>query len=484
MTAMKARLGAERGPGLALGFVLLGLFGVLCGVGVAMGELQALIGAVTLVACCAVFIDFRVGAVLLMALMPIESSYVFPHSMFGFTGLNPINVLLVTTLLSYLVRGRDLGRFAPKELVWLFVVPILAAAVIGSRHVDEIYPAFYNEELIHFTDALGYVRDVAVKPLLMVVASLLIGAALAQSQRAERFLAPIIVAVWVMCLLAIAYVVSSGVSLGVLATASERGFFSGIGMHANDLGRLYAVAYALLLFTWGETRDLTLKTLLVATMGVLFVALVLTFSRGAMVGFVLVNALFVLWKFNARTLAIGLLVMAVALPLLPGAVWGRLGLGFSEGGDVNAISAGRIDEIWLPLLPELFKSPLWGNGLDAVMWARALWAEQMIPVTHPHNAYMQAILDMGLIGLGLLLAFYWHVLRHLRDLGGNAYLSPTMRGFYQGAVAGLLCFFVTGLAGSSLRPTPEFAFLWIAIGMMYGQLGRRVTPESRASERA
>jgi hypothetical protein len=50
-----------------------------------------------------------------------------------------------------------------------------------------------------------------------------------------------------------------------------------------------------------------------------------------------------------------------------------------------------------------------------------------------------------------------------------------MRGFYQGAVAGLLCFIVTGFAGSSLRPTPEFAFLWIAIGMMYGQLGRRPT---------
>jgi len=48
-----------------------------------------------------------------------------------------------------------------------------------------------------------------------------------------------------------------------------------------------------------------------------------------------------------------------------------------------------------------------------------------------------------------------------------------MRGFYQGVVAGLLCFIVTGFAGSSLRPTPEFAFLWIAIGMMYGQLARR-----------
>ncbi len=483
MTAMNARLGAERGPGLALGVALLALFGVLCGVGVAMGELQALIGAVTLVACVGVLIDFRVGAVLLMALLPIEQSYIFPHSMFGYTGLNPLNVLLVVTMISFMARGRDLGRFVPKPLVWLFVAPILVAALLGTRHVDDIYPAFYEGEMIHFTDQLGYLRDIAVKPLLMVVAALLIGAALAQSKKAERFLVPIMVSVWVMCGMAIFYVVASGVDLGILAGANERGFFSGIGMHANDLGRLYAVAYGLLLFTWGETRDYALKTVLLATMAALTVALILTFSRGAMVGFVLVNALFVLWKFNAKTLGIGLLVGALALPFLPGALWSRLGMGFEGAADVNAISAGRVDEIWVPLLPELFKSPIWGNGLDSTMWAHALWAEQMIPVTHPHNAYMQAVLDMGLLGLGLLLAFYWHVYRHFRDLGGNAYLSPTMRGFYQGAVAGLLCFLVTGLAGSSLRPTPEFAFLWIAIGMMYGQLARRASPENKAAER-
>ena len=51
--------------------------------------------------------------------------------------------------------------------------------------------------------------------------------------------------------------------------------------------------------------------------------------------------------------------------------------------------------------------------------------------------------------------------------------SHWRRNYLLGVVAGLLCFIVTGFAGSSLRPTPEFAFLWIAIGMMYGQLARR-----------
>jgi O-antigen ligase len=276
-------------------------------------------------------------------------------------------------------------------------------------------------------------------------------------------------------------VVFTGVSLGVLASSHQRTFFSALGMHANDLGRLYAVAYALLLFTWGESKDAGLKSLLVVTMGVLTIALMLTFSRGAFVGFMLVNALFLLWKFNARTVALGLLVAGVGAMLLPGAVLSRLSLGFAgSGGDINTVSAGRVEEIWMPLMPEVLKSPPWGNGLESTMWSNAVWSEQMLAVTHPHNAYMQAVLDMGVIGLVLLLAYYLHVYRRLRELGSNPYLSPTLRGFYQGAVAGLLCFLVTGFAGSSLRPTPEFSFLWVAIGMMYGQLLRR--PE-RAAER-
>jgi O-antigen ligase len=340
--------------------------------------------------------------------------------------------------------------------------------------VRDIPPLFYEQMLINYTDAGGYFRDAVIRPLFRVLIALLIAAAVMRSQKPERFLTPIILAVWTMSLLSILYVAFSGVSLRLLSSASERGFFAGaLGLHANELGRLYAVAYALLLFVWAESRDLALKSVLVPTMAVLTIALLLTFSRGAFLGFFLVNALFLMWKFNARILGIAALVGALALPLLPGAVWSRLSLGFGAGGDINSVSAGRIDGIWQPLLPELLGAPPWGNGLDATMWSKAMWSGTMLEVTHPHNAYLQAILDMGVIGLLLLLAYYWHVYRNLRLLGSNAYLSPEMRGFFQGALAGLVCFLVTGMAGSSLRPTPEFTFLWFAIGMMYGVAARK-----------
>jgi O-antigen ligase len=475
MTVSIARPAAARGPGLGLAIAVLALLALLAGAGIALGDLEAMFGVLSLIAAVAVLADFRFGAVLVILLLPIEHSYLFPHSLFGVTGLNPLNLVLAATLASFLLRGQNLGRFLPKPLLLLVVAPMLFAGVLGMRHVDEIHPAYYENMLVAFNDAFGYFRDVALKPLFIVLGALLVGAAVTRSQKPERFLVPIIASVWIMSLMSVIFVAGSGISLGMLASTQSREFFSALGMHANDLGRLYAVAYALLLFTWGESKDLTLKSLLVVTMGVLTLALLFTFSRGAFVGFILVNALFLLWKLNARTLALALGVLALGAWLLPGAVIGRMSLGFGDGGDVNAVSAGRVDEIWLPLIPDLLRTPPWGNGLDATMWSQAVRADAMLLVTHPHNAYIQAILDMGIIGLVLLLVYYVHVFRHLKQLGSNPYLSPTMRGFFQGAVAGLVCFLVTGFAGSSLRPTSEFAFLWIAIGMMYGQLARKPT---------
>jgi len=57
-----------------------------------------------------------------------------------------------------------------------------------------------------------------------------------------------------------------------------------------------------------------------------------------------------------------------------------------------------------------------------------------------------------------------------------------LRGFYQGAAAGLAGFLVAGIAGSYLTPRPVQIFLWLAIGMMYGQRARK-TGDSNVSRR-
>jgi O-antigen ligase len=202
--------------------------------------------------------------------------------------------------------------------------------------------------------------------------------------------------------------------------------------------------------------------------------LVLTFSRGAFVGFILVNVLFLLWRRNMKALVFFMLLAMIALFALPAAVFDRIATGEGEG--LNIISAGRINGLWLPLLPEVMRSPIYGSGLGSIMWSepmRLRGGADVILSTHPHSAYLQALLDMGTIGLILLCAYFVHVWRGFRALSRDMALSPLLRGFYQGAAAGLLGMLVSSVTDGSLLPRPEQAFLWLAIGMMYGQLHKR-----------
>jgi O-antigen ligase len=461
----------QHGIGWALGIAGLVAVGALMGFGLVLGEIEAFYVSLAVIACIPVLYDFRIGAVLLVLMLPIESSTLIPHSIFGITGLNPVNAMLGATLVSYLLRGRlqQTGRLVPPPLLWLYVLPLVIGGALGAGHAEDIAPALL--EVLHFFDAPGYLRDIVVKPLQMVLIALLVGAAVARSQKPERFLVPLGISMWAMCLLSLSAVARTSLSLAELSAPTARTFLSGLGMHANDLGRMYAVAYALLLFAWSESRNRTFKLACVATMGIVALALIFTFSRGAFLGFLIVNALFLLWRFNAKTAAIALLAAIALFLVLPPEVFQRASLGFDE--DANAVTAGRIDGIWLPLLPEIWRSPIWGSGLGSVMWSEPMRAGLMLDVTHPHNAYLEALLDVGLVGLAALLAYFAHVWKNFRNLGSNAYLSPEMRGFYQGAAASLLSFLVTGFAGSSLAPRPEYVYLWLAIGMMYGQLARR-----------
>jgi O-antigen ligase len=262
-----------------------------------------------------------------------------------------------------------------------------------------------------------------------------------------------------------------GMPLAEMASPDARNFYAPMGMHANTLGRMHLSTLALLLFVWVDCKQPRMRLFLMLTIGVVAIALLLTFSRAAIAGAAVVAALFVVWKFNLRSLTLALLGLAVIAVLGGAAIWTRVTLGFDEG--ANAVSAGRIENIWLPLLPELWRSPLWGSGLDSVLWSFPMQNGAMLPVGHPHSAYLEALLDMGILGAGLLFAYFAHVWKGFRALSRDATLSPEMRAFFQGATACLCAFLLTCLVGGSFRPDPEAAYLWIAIGLMYGMLARR-----------
>jgi O-Antigen ligase len=465
--------GLNRHLWLFVGFLLLA-GAAAAGYALALNDIQALYIGIAGAAAVAVMIDYRIGAILMVALLPVSATSIFPRGLLGVTGLNPVNLLLGATFVAYLAKGRleHPGALVPRPLMLLYVLPIIAAGALGTMHIDDIHPDFYQLLVINYTNWTGYLRDTVVKPLFMVLTAVLVGAAVAKARKPEPFVTALAIGVCLLALVMFIFIVTSGVRLGFLASARARSFFDQIGAHANELGRIFVTTYALLLFAWWETKTEKAKVALFVALGILSLAIVLTFSRNAFLGFFLVNGLFLLWRFNAKKLGLALLGLSVALLFAPAAVYRRITYGFDTG-TADAVSAGRIEYIWLPLVKDTLESPLWGQGLDSIMWSHAMTSGSMLFVGHPHNAYLQAVMDMGLIGLALLVAYYWTVWRGFRALGSNAYLSPVMRGFFQGGCAALVVFAVAGITGGSLRPQPENFPLWVAIGIMYGLLARK-----------
>jgi O-antigen ligase len=445
------------------------------GYALAMGELAGMYVALALIGSVAVLLDFRVGAVLLLLMLPMSPSELFPRTLMQVPGLNPLNLLMAVTVGSYVISGhrRTAGPALRQPLVWLYVLPMCVAAFIGIPHLHEI-PYLVTPEgipLIQFVNERQYLIVELVKGIVILAIAVMIGAAAARSRKPEGFIVALAASAWLIALIQIGFVLLMGMPLAEMATPDARNFYAPMGMHANGLGRIHLSALALLLFAWADCRQPRMRLFLMLTIGVVAVALLLTFSRAAIAGAGLVGVLFVVWKFNLRSLSLALLGVAVVAVLGGAAIWARVTVGFGQGAD--AVSAGRIDGIWLPLLPEIWKSPLWGSGLNSVLWSFPMQNGSMMAVGHPHSAYLEALLDMGVIGAALFAAYFVHVWKGFRAVSKDTTLSPEMRAFFQGATACLCAFLFTCLVGGSFRPEPEAAYLWIAIGLMYGMLARR-----------
>lgn len=470
-------------PGLTLRMqFLLGLavaaVSIFWGMATAILGLNALYLAAGIIFSIFILVDYRVGVVLLILLLPISNSTIFPHQLLGITGLNPLNLLLIATLMSYALRrffGGVRHRFMPREVWWLYVVPIGLAAAVGAMHVGEI-PSFVALELdLKFDNAQAYLRDVFIRPMYSVFFALLVAAAVVDTRRVEGLLVAGLAALWVIIATVVIFFLASGASLGDISGAGgdSRTFFSPLGFHANGVGRMLAVAFGILLFSASSYQALLPRVVAWASVGIALLATLITFSRGSYLVVLIAGLLYLRsLKNNHR-----ILIMALALPAvllaMPGAVYNRISFGVGDGADLNTVSSGRTEEIWEPLFPEIFSSPIVGHGLSSIVWSDAMKAGTILVVGHPHNAFLKSLLDMGFLGTALVLLFGWRVWRRMKHLSGDQLLDSRLRGFFAGASAALVGFAISGVSGSSFDPIADQVFLWLAIGVMYG-IGTRL----------
>ena len=146
-----------------------------------------------------------------------------------------------------------------------------------------------------------------------------------------------------------------------------------------------------------------------------------------------------------------------------------------QGADLRSITSGRV-LVWPIVIDRIKQRPMlgWGRRGYHVSGASDELFEKAGPVAttfgHPHNAYLQLVLDTGLVGAFPILLFYFLTMTRSAALLRDK--SPII------CAAGGTCLMLTGaqlmasVGSQSFYPRAGVVLMWCSIGLMYAVYSR------------
>lgn len=123
---------------------------------------------------------------------------------------------------------------------------------------------------------------------------------------------------------------------------------------------------------------------------------------------------------------------------------------FSKGDEFGILSQSTLTfrvDMWTTLLPYMFEHPLFGAGLNA-FWNAELFQSLDFGVAGIHNGYLQVFQDLGIIGLVLLGAVTFQLLRPLRRAKGREHVTAFRRAVFSSWVYFFVVNFTEGDLGN------------------------------------
>ena len=376
---------------------------------------------------------------------------------------------IALTVAAYVLRlaigGQSRLPIIANKWIWLLIATVTISGVHGAANLDSI-PAW----LLAGSDtdlglARTYYRTVVFPAVLLPVLAILIGATLCDRQELQAISTPIWTLVCVIAVLIIGQVLTSGDALSILATQRSEHLIS-LGFHSNEFGAFLAIAYGIGLGMWEGAERGRRRTALGVLLVVTAVALLLTFSRGAYLAFAVTNAV-VFMRAAPKKRAAFLALTAMLWLAAPAVFVDRIGYGLTSK-DVNEISAGRVENLWLPLLPDIANHLWFGQGLQSIMWTDAQRFQEIFPANLAHNAFLDLLLDFGIVGALPVVGWYAYMWRGLRR-GARNDPDPKFRAFFAGGNLALLAFLLSSLTNNRLTPAATSCLLWVCAGVLLGR---------------
>jgi len=270
-------------------------------------------------------------------------------------------------------------------------------------------------------------------------------------------------------------------SLGGRLMMRAYGTFGQPNPYGGYLGLILPLAYGLFVANWSMRRRETSSWLLGGvSLGLLGLGMLMTFSRGAWLGFLgafLVMNLFLSPRAAFLPLIVGLSLGGAVILLgdsgvLPPFILQRLTDFFPYLGKLDVRQVVATPENWAVIERlahwqaawEMFSDHPWlgvGIGNYAVAYPGYALPGWEDPLGHAHNYYLNVAAEAGIVGLvaylSLFVAIFWHLLRTLGEL----------RGYWRGVMIGILGV-LTALCVHNLLDNLYVQGMNVQIGMVLG----------------
>jgi O-antigen ligase len=120
------------------------------------------------------------------------------------------------------------------------------------------------------------------------------------------------------------------------------------------------------------------------------------------------------------------------------------------------------------VIDKIQERPTWGFGRQAMVrvgLVNFLWAHYRESFPHPHNAYLEMLLDNGIVGFLLVIPFYLVMLFYAVRLFLDR-RSPLASAVGGVTLALVLALLVASLGSQTFYPREGAVGMWAAIGLM------------------
>jgi O-antigen ligase len=406
------------------------------------------------------------GLILLMAVVEHPD---MPNSLFGIQGLNPWNILMLAVLAAWLYkRGEERLYWDMPRHVTALLVLYMGVIVAGFFRMlvdrDALDPEVFSTGAMwseYFVNALKW----------PIPALLLFDGARTRERLATGLFS--ILGLYV----ALAIQVIKWMPHDTVLSGSELSFralkiipneigYSRVSMSMLLAGGSWAVLAAVPLMKRMRDRLLVLGAFLAVSYGQ-----ALTGGRMGYLTWVAIGLVLGVLRWRRYLLLAPAAAFLVAW-LVPGAVE-RMLEGFNKGDDdlqehgidEYAVTSGRT-VAWPYVVGMIRESPIIGYGQQAMIRTgiAATLGGQGEAFHHPHNAYLELLLDSGIVGFMLVFPFYVAALAHSGRL--FVFADDPMETAVGGAACALvLALLVASFGSQTFYPRPTAVGMWAAIGL-------------------